>query len=200
MPGVAWWTIVSASLAPLALVGGWIVAGAQQQGDYSAVRQSISVLAGDAAADRWIMTGSLFVVGCCHLVTAAGLRPLRPLARWVLALGGVLGIGVALFPQPVDGATPAHLVCAIAGAVVMTTWPLLASSRSWPWPSVLSPPVATVVALLFLALAGWLGLEALGGSGLGLAERVMTGAETAWPLVVVIALTRPNGEPERRGE
>lgn len=195
-PGVVpWWAIASATLAPLALVGGWLVAGAQQRGNYSAVRQSISVLAGDGADDRWIMTTCLFVVGCCHLVTASGLRQLRPLARWALALGGLLDIGVALFPQPVDGATPAHLACAIAGAVVMTSWPALASSRSWPWPSPLSPPVATAVTLLFLALCGWMALESLGGSGFGLAERVTTTADTLWPLVVVTALTRPPGEP-----
>ena len=76
---VPWWAVFSARLAPVLLIGAWLAADAVQPASYSPIRQTISVLAGDAATDRWIMTGTLFVVGGCYLVTAAGRRR-RPCA------------------------------------------------------------------------------------------------------------------------
>jgi hypothetical protein len=70
---VPWWAIVSAALPPVLLTGGWLVAGALQRASYNPVRQTVSVLAGHAGTDRWVMTGALLQVGGCHLVTAAGL-------------------------------------------------------------------------------------------------------------------------------
>lgn len=77
----AWWTMLAASLAPMLLVGGWVVAHMVQPSSYSPVRQSISVLAGRAGTDRWIRTGALFGVGCCYLTMAAGLTALCRAAR-----------------------------------------------------------------------------------------------------------------------
>jgi hypothetical protein len=34
------------------------------------VRSTISAMAGQAGADRWVMTGGIFLVGGCYLVTA----------------------------------------------------------------------------------------------------------------------------------
>jgi hypothetical protein len=36
------------------------------------VRKTISAMAGQAGTDRWIMTGGIFPVAGCYLVTAAG--------------------------------------------------------------------------------------------------------------------------------
>jgi hypothetical protein len=49
---MAWWAVVSASLAPALLIGGWFVAGVLQPASYSPVRQTLSVLASDAGTDR----------------------------------------------------------------------------------------------------------------------------------------------------
>ena len=62
------WTVVSAGLAPVLATGGWLVAEAVQPASYSPIRKTISVLAGHAGTDRWIMTGALFLVGGCQLV------------------------------------------------------------------------------------------------------------------------------------
>src|SRR6185437_4479431 len=75
------WAVVSAGLSPILLAGAWLVAGARQPSSYSPVHQTVSVLAGQAATDRWIVTAALFVVGACHFVTAAGLTGLRRSAR-----------------------------------------------------------------------------------------------------------------------
>jgi hypothetical protein len=37
------------------------------------VNTTISVMAGQAGTDRWIMTGGIFLVAGCYLVTASGL-------------------------------------------------------------------------------------------------------------------------------
>ena len=71
------WAVVSAGLAPVLATGGWLVAEAVQPASYSPIRKTISVLAGHAGTDRWIMTGALFLVGGCQLVTAAGLAGVR---------------------------------------------------------------------------------------------------------------------------
>jgi hypothetical protein len=50
------------------------------------VRSTISAMAGQAGADRWVMTGGIVLVGGCYLVTAAGLTGLRGSARALLAV------------------------------------------------------------------------------------------------------------------
>jgi Protein of unknown function (DUF998) len=83
-PAARQWAVVSAALAPVLLTGGYLVAGALQPASYSPVRKTISVMAGQAGADRWIITGGLFLVGGCYLVTAAGLTGVRAPARVLL--------------------------------------------------------------------------------------------------------------------
>ena len=110
------WAIVSAGLAPVLLTGGYLVAGALQPASYSPVRKTISVMAGQAGTDRWIMTGGIFLVGGCYLVTAAGLTGVRAAARVLLIVAGLAGIGIAASPVPASGATPRHLAWTMLGA------------------------------------------------------------------------------------
>jgi hypothetical protein len=154
------------------------------------VRQSISVLAGDAATDQWVMTTALIAVGICQLVTAAGLYGVRAAARIVLAASGVAGIAMAAIPQPVVGSIPAHVALAVVGAVTLALWPAFVGSRAHRWPSVLSVPMCTTVTLAFVAMTVWLLVEAQGGANFGLSERICTSIESAWPLLVVLAARR----------
>ena len=117
------WAIVSAGLTPILLTGGWLVAGALQPASYNPVRATVSVMAGHAGTDRWVMTGALLLVGGFHLVTAAGLGALRVSARVLLVLAGVSSVGIALSPEPVLGSTPQHLAWTSFGAVIITVWP-----------------------------------------------------------------------------
>ena len=95
------WAIVSAGLTPILLTGGWLVAGALQPASYNPVRDTVSVMAGHAGTDRWVMTGALLLVGGCHLVTAAGLGGFRVPARVLLILAGLSSVGIAVSPEPV---------------------------------------------------------------------------------------------------
>jgi hypothetical protein len=168
--------------------GGWIVAGAVQPASYSPVGTTISVMAGRAGTDRWIMTGALLLVGGCQLVTAGGLAGVRLPARVLLVVAGLSSIGIAVSPEPAHGSTPQHLAWTALGAVALAVWPAFVARRAPPRPLILSSYGCAVVTAAFIALLGWLVIETQGGSDLGLAERLFLSTETCWPFVVAIAL------------
>ena len=91
-PAVHPWAIISAGLAPILLTGTYLIAGIFQPASYSPVRSTISAMAGQAGTERWVMTGGIFLVGGCYLVTAAGLTGVRASARALLAVAGIAGI------------------------------------------------------------------------------------------------------------
>jgi Protein of unknown function (DUF998) len=190
---VPWWTVVSASLAPVLATGGWLVADAVQPTSYSPIRKTVSVLAGHAGTDRWIMTGALFLVGGCQLVTAVGLAGVRLPARIVLAVAGLSSLGIAASPEPARGSTPQHLAWTALGAVALAVWPALVARRAPPRPLILSSYGCAFVTAVFIVLLGWLVIETQGGSDLGLAERVFLSTETCWPFIVAIALRQTTG-------
>jgi Protein of unknown function (DUF998) len=187
------WTVLSAGLAPVLATGGWLVAGAVQPASYSPIRKTVSVLAGHAGTDRWIMTGALFLVGGCQLVTAAGLVGLGVPARILLAVAGLSSIGIALSPEPVRGSTPQHLAWTSLGAVAIAVWPAFVARRAPPRTLILSGYGRALVTAVFMALLGWLVIETQGGTDLGLAERLFLSTETCWPFIVAVALRRTTG-------
>lgn len=174
------WVPVSATLAPVALVGGWTLGAARQPGSYDPVRDTISALAARGAEDPWLMTTALVVLGGCHVATAAGLVESRPAGRLVLAAGGVAAVLVAAFPQPSAG----HFPAAVASFAALAAWPALSGLPS--------RTSGLAAAGTLTALLGWLALELGGGDLVGLSERVVAGTQAVWPLAVVAALrSRP---------
>ncbi len=53
--GVPWWGVVSSAAAPVLMAGGWTVA-ASLQPRFDPVAGTVSALAAQGAADRWVMT------------------------------------------------------------------------------------------------------------------------------------------------
>lgn len=194
------WAVVSAGLAPVLLVGSWAIAGALQPGSYSPVRQTVSVLAGQAGADRWLMTTGLLLVGGCHLVTAAGLTGIPARARITLVIAGLASIGIAASPEPVHGTSHEHLAWTVLGAAAITLWPALAASSSPTRSLLLSSRGAAAGTAVLVALLGWLIIETQGGAMLGLAERVTTAAQTTLPFIIALALRRntPRAAPQHQ--
>jgi hypothetical membrane protein len=170
------WALVSAGIAPVALIGGWTWAGSVQPDGYDPLRDTISALAAHGATDRWIMTIGLAMLGACHLVTAAGFSHAGPLSRAVLAVGGAATIGVAALPQPSSG----HVPAATLGFVALALWP---AASQLPWRR-----SARGTAVLLVAMLAWLAWELQGGNLLGLSERVVAGAEALCPLGWVLAV------------
>jgi hypothetical membrane protein len=202
-PTVPWWGLLSATAAPVLLIGGWTVAAAQQRVRFDPVVETISALSARGATDRWIMTAALTGLGVCHLVTALALRPAATAGRLVLAGGGIATVLVAAFPIPVDGPAVVHVVSAATGFLLLAVWPVLAARQSPRAPAVLRTPVALPAAAVLLGLVVWFGYEFTHDyeDGLvGLSERAVAGAQAIWPLVTValIRLAKTRARSRRR--
>jgi hypothetical membrane protein len=183
------WTVGTALLAPVALVGGWLIAGALQPPSYSPMRQTMSVLAGQSATDRWVMTAALLLVGNCQIATGAGLIGVRLPARILLILTGLSTLGVAATPEPATGRTSRHLAFAVSCVVTTVVWPVLvarpAPAQSW----ILSACGCATVTVVFAGLSCWLLIAARDGSGdLGMVERLTAAVQGLFPLVVALGL------------
>jgi hypothetical protein len=198
---VAAWVPVCAGLSPALLTIAWLIADAVQPTSYSPVRQTVSVLAGHAGTDRWIVTGALYAIGICHLATAAGLHAVPARARVGLVVAGLAAIGIAASPQPVNGSRAQHLVFTAIGALAITVWPALAAQRRAPASILVSARISAAVSLAFLTLLAWTAVETQGGASLGLAERVSSAIQTGWPLAVAVTLRRATRtNHDHRGE
>jgi len=185
---IPWWALASAGAAPVLLIGGWALAEARQPPGYDPIRDTISALAALGATDRFIMTSALAGLGACHVVTAAGLAPVRRRGRVVLATGGVATILVAAFPQPVHGNSVAHTIAASVAFVALGAWPALAAQRHSPAP-LLRRGASVAASCVLLGLVVWFAAEIHGGQR-GLAERAAAGAQALWPLAVVVTTRR----------
>ncbi len=198
------WAILSAGLAPVVLVGAWLIADSLQPRTYSPIRDTVSVLAGLDGTDRWIMTWALLVICCCYLVTAVGLAGLGLPARFLLIVAGMCSAGIAASPEPSSGPTAAHLAWTTLGGITIAIWPAVAGWRLQDRPLVLSPRPSIAVSVLFVGLLAWVLLEARGGKDLGLAERLDSGIQTCWPFVVALVLRHgargAGAEPADRGD
>src|SRR5580693_4375549 len=184
------WAVVSAGLSPVLITGGWLVADAFQPASYDPISKTVSVLAGHAGTDRWIMTGALLLVGGCNFVTAAGLTGVGRSARILLLVAGLSSIGIAVSPEPVVGSTPQHLAWTSLGAVTIAVWPAFTGRRGSPRPLILTIRGAAIVTAVSIALLAWLVIETQGGSVLGLAERLTSSIQITWPFIVALALRR----------
>jgi hypothetical protein len=183
------WVVGTALLAPVVLVGGWVISGALQPASYSPMRQTMSVLAGHSGTDPWVMTAALVLVGGCQIATGAGLVGVRMPARILLILTGLSTLGIAASPEPATGPTPRHLAFAVSCVVTTAVWPVLVArrgpARSW----ILSVSGCATLTVFFAALSCWLLIAAQdGGADLGLVERLTSAAQGLFPFVAAIAL------------
>jgi hypothetical membrane protein len=201
MRGVPGWGLVSSAAAPVLLVGGWTLAAGLQPGSFDAVTGTISALAAVGAADRWVMTTALAGVGACYVITGAALRPAALAGRLLLVSGGVATMLVAAFPETAGaGGSLPHTFWATTGFVTLAVWPLAARGRGPLVPAWLRPGPCAVAAGVLLGLLVWFGAELIGGGRqVGLAERVLAGAEAVWPLAVVLACRARPAQARIRG-
>jgi uncharacterized protein DUF998 len=206
--GAPWWGVLSSATAPVLLIGGWTIAAGLQPGHFDPVTGTISALAAHGAADRWVMTLALAALGVCYAVTGLALRPAARPGRLLLMAGGVATVVVAANPLPAGGGSSLpHGLAAGVAFVALAIWPAAAWRRpspvpadpapsspvssspvsASPVPAVLRPTVAVGAVLVLAGLLTWFAVELWGGGGqVGLSERVLAGAESIWPLVVVL--------------
>ena len=177
--------VLSATVAVLALVGGWTWAAAVQSGGFDARAESISALAASGTPHRWIMTTALVLTGLAHLVTAWALVPARRPGRVLLAAGGVATLAVAAFPLPSrTGSSAAHTAVATLSFALLAVWPWFAARPRGPL--ALERRVARPAAGVLAVAVASLGIG-LGGTGFGVHERVVAFLTVAWPLVTAVS-------------
>ena len=151
--GVPWWGVVSSVVAPVLLVSGWTIAAGLQRGSYSAVADTVSVLAADGAADRWVMTFAFLVAGACEVMTGLALRPAASAGRLILMVGGLAGLLVASSPEPAGGGgSVRHTFGAVVGLVALAAWPVAARQRGPSVPWGLRPVVSASTSVVLLVV------------------------------------------------
>ena len=185
---VPWWGVVSSAAAPLMLVSGWTIATRSQPPSFDPVTDTVSALAASDAADRWVMTLTFLLVGCCDVITGLALRPAGAVGRLILVAGSAGGTLVAVNPQPPGGGSLPHATWASVGFVALAAWPGGAWRRGPSVPWALRPAVCAGAVAVLLALLAWFGAELVTGAGqAGLAELVLGVAQAVWPLMVVLS-------------
>jgi hypothetical protein len=195
-----WCVLVCSGLSPVLLTGAWLIGDALQPVSYSPIRQTVSVMSGYGGTDRWIVTSALVVIGVCYFLTAAGASALSLAAQVGLLVAGLSSIGIAACPEPAHGATAQHAVYTGIGAVAIAIWPALVVRRGQHSSALVRVRMSATVTVVFLALLGWLVLEAWRGGAVGLAERVVSSIEICWPFVVALALYRGTARDRRSPE
>jgi hypothetical protein len=178
------WVLLSSGCAPVLLIGGWTIAASLEGQDYDPVTQTISVLAAYGTRGFWVMTGALLALGACHLLTAWGLRAAATAGRVALGAGGVSAWAVVLLPAPSSGGSLRHGTMAAVGFILLALWPVLAVNGGGTAPWGLRP-APSVMATALMALGGaWFLIEMHRHGVTGVAERVVTTAQSVWPFVV----------------
>jgi hypothetical membrane protein len=186
--GVPWWGVISSAVAPVLLIGGWTAAARLQPRPFNSVTETISALAAQDAADRWLMTFALLGAGACYVTTALALRAAAGPGRLVLIVGGAATVLVAANPEPAGNGSVAHTIWAATAFIAMSIWPALSRGRGFRVAFGLQPAVCAIATAVLLGLLIWFYAElAAGGRQLGLAERVLAGAQVLWPLAVVLS-------------
>jgi hypothetical membrane protein len=193
---VPWWTLLSSGCAPVVLIVGPTTAAVIHGPGYSPVRQTISVLASDGPSGYWALTATLIALGTCHLATACGLRAAGLAGRLTLGAGGVSAMVLALFPAPSSGGSLSHGSVVTVGFALLALWPVLAADRRGGAPWGLRPATSLTVSALMLAGGLWFLFELQTDGAAGVAERILTAAQTLWPVVVVVSCLRhtPDGD------
>jgi hypothetical membrane protein len=177
------------------LIGGWTVAAGLQPRSFDPVADTISALAAQGATDRWVMTFALLGLGACYVMTALALRPGARHGRLVLAVGGVATILVGANPEPAGSGSLPHTVWAATAFIALAVWPAVSFVREPPVPCGLRLAACVSATVLMLVLLVWFYVElATGGRHLGLAERVLAGAEAVWPLAVILTANPLSGK------
>jgi hypothetical membrane protein len=188
-------------MAPVLLLGGFVVAAGLQPAGFNSARDTISALAALDAHYRGVMTASFVGLGLAHVATAVLLAGARVVGRVLLGVGGLGTVLVAVFPERTDSApAPWHFLAVTIAILALVLWPLglvsrrAGAGRSYP-PFPARMPVALGVSIALTGMVGWCGLELLvKGAHVGLSERLAALGESVWPLIVVLtARIAPGG-------
>ena len=179
--------LFAATIGPVQSVLGWVIAGSLWPG-YDPIRKTISDLAADDSPVQWIQSSFFVLGGTLSLLAAIFARSLAMPGRVIIFLGGLATYGFTYFTTPSqDGHSDMHRYFAIASFVLFSAWPIFSMRLSKQYPWVLRPAGAivatigfTIISLWFLST--WTNPDA---NNVGLVERVIATAQTAYLSVVI---------------
>lgn len=121
-------------------------------------------------------------------MTAMALRPAATAGRLILIVGGLAGMLVASSPEPAGGGSGRHTFAAVIGLVALAAWPVASQRRGPSVPWGLRPVVSASASVVLLGILLWFGAELVTGGGqAGLAERLLGGMQTLWPVLVILS-------------
>ncbi|MBP0455898.1 DUF998 domain-containing protein [Streptomyces montanisoli] len=184
-----WWVRLASLSAPVLLVCGWSIGELMMDPGYDPVSQTISILASDGAGGYWVMTTAEFALGVCYLATAVGLRAAALAGRLALGAGGLTALALIVVPAPPSGGSLRHGLVAAVGFSLLAVWPVLAARGGRP-PWGFRLPVTATVSVAMWVCAAWFWYELKDGGAAGVAERVLTFAQSLWPLLAVASCPR----------
>ena len=179
--------LFAATIGPVQSVLGWVIAGSLWPG-YDPIRKTIRDLAADDSPVQWIQSSFFVLGGTLSLLAAIFARSLAMPGRVIILLGGLATYGFTYFTTPSqDGHSDMHRYFAIASFVLFSAWPIFSMRLSKQYPWVLRPAGAivatigfTIISLWFLST--WTNPDA---NNVGLVERVIATAQTAYLSVVI---------------
>ena len=177
----------SAVLAPVALIVGFLLAQSRQRPGFDPLRDTLSSLAAHPAVQPWVMTTGFVLLGASHMITAAGLPAAGPLARVLLAVGGIATLVVAASPQP----AALHVPAAKVSFVALGLWAALTPGGL--------RRVGLSLTALDAALLIWFVVELRSGDYVGLSERAVAVSEALTPIAILVALRRSSRAPTAGG-
>ena len=180
--------IISSTLAPVVLIGSWLIAPIGWPA-YDSLHQTISELAAGDSPRKKPVKVAFIVTGSCHVVTAIAMPHVPTAARAMLVIGGIAAIFVALYPLPtMDSSSVAHTRSAVVHFIAMSTWPLLAVVHDSTW--IQSRTGSVFSTTVMLTCFAWFAVSLRRPSLLtGIAERFLSGANVLWPLFLVLQIS-----------
>ena len=179
--------LFAATIGPVQSVLGWVIAGSLWPG-YDPIRKTISDLAADDSPVQWIQSSFFVLGGTLSLLAAIFARSLAMPGRVIIFLGGLATYGFTYFTTPSqDGHSDMHRYFAIASFVLFSAWPIFSMRLSKQYPWVLRPAGAIVATIGFTIISLWFlsTWTSPDANNVGLVERVIATAQTAYLSVVI---------------
>ena len=181
--------VIAAIIGPIQSVLGWTISGALTPG-YDPIRQTISELAANDAPTHYLQSSFFVLGGTLTILAGIFARTLALPGRIALVISGLCTYGLTIFPTPLQGQSPMHLLFAITSFVLSAGWPLAAMRLGKDAPAIIRPKAAILqtayqaaVAITFLIV--WAEPTT---TTIGLWERVVTTSQALQVSVVVLVI------------
>ena len=188
---VPWWARAAAVAGPAALVGAWLFAGV---GDSANDSLPGTLTGGSHAPGWWASPAAVMVAGLADIVVAAGLRPGATTGRWLLAIGGAIGV-VAAGMSVLNRTGFLYQELTNVALVTLCVWPVALTPAQESGSPGRMRRLGDGLFVGLGVLSTWYVITRTGSattrSSYGLPQRLLVLAQSVAPLIVVGSMTMP---------